>query len=334
MTLEDRGLAVPFTTPMLASCRIRRDYRERLEILVPSLADGRGLYVIPWAMLPEVTALTLHDRILHEEISTPAPLSPRRIREASLKVAETGLAGAPARDAAKRTREEDAAEVASFQAMVATQAARAVMRSRSRKPTLAHALPEPAVNDESAALLAPIGFQTATPLGRLRQLASELDDFSLSLDRWIDAEKEEEAKLARFCSDMAQFTRERSSVYLADFDYQCDRMARDVECWPAAVEVLERTADRIAWLLDGWRFPLDWWHTAANEAREEQSLALFGIFRTLPLIPNAEANRPQLQHRVRMGAQTRRWARQFEDWQTGQDDTELVVRIERLRAQV
>ena len=47
-TFEERGVAVSFTTPALAYARIRKDYRDRLEVVLPNIGDAKGTFVIPW----------------------------------------------------------------------------------------------------------------------------------------------------------------------------------------------------------------------------------------------------------------------------------------------
>src|SRR5690348_16611464 len=90
-TFEERGTAVPFTTPLLAQTRVRKGDRSHLEVLVPNLAASRGTYVIPWKSAPEVITMTVHDRTLHAEILSADGCSPDDIRTAALKVAGTGL---------------------------------------------------------------------------------------------------------------------------------------------------------------------------------------------------------------------------------------------------
>ena len=50
-TFEERGVVVPFTTPMLAFARARSDGNSGLEIIVPGLSGGSGVYIIGWAKL-------------------------------------------------------------------------------------------------------------------------------------------------------------------------------------------------------------------------------------------------------------------------------------------
>ena len=60
---------------------------------MPNPSGGRGLYVFDLAAAPEVTSLTLHDRLLLERLlELPAP-SPSEIRKVAHEVAIEGAAG-------------------------------------------------------------------------------------------------------------------------------------------------------------------------------------------------------------------------------------------------
>ena len=103
-TFEERGAAIPFTTPMFAYARVRKDYRDRLELMVTRFAAVAGVYVVPWPMVPDIAALTTHDVMLYEEVSAKKVLNPYDMRLAALGVAKTGLAGPKAAEAATLAR--------------------------------------------------------------------------------------------------------------------------------------------------------------------------------------------------------------------------------------
>ena len=50
-TFLERGVAVPFTTPMLAGTRARPSERGGTELLVPNPSGGTGVYILPWGSL-------------------------------------------------------------------------------------------------------------------------------------------------------------------------------------------------------------------------------------------------------------------------------------------
>src|SRR5690349_3273381 len=109
-TFEERGTILPFTTPELAYSRLRRGSRGGLEVLVNGFSGGRCTYVFPWASIPQVVRLTLHDQALHAEISYSDATTPDKIRLAAYRVARTGLGGPDLKDRANRSLEREAGE--------------------------------------------------------------------------------------------------------------------------------------------------------------------------------------------------------------------------------
>src|ERR1700733_2298006 len=110
-TFEERGISLSLTTPQLAFCRVRKDYRDRLEVSIPNIGDGKGNYVIPWAGLAQAVTLTTHDRALQEEVQRIEAISPYDIRTADLTIASDGLAGPDVAAAAAKSLEEDAKQI-------------------------------------------------------------------------------------------------------------------------------------------------------------------------------------------------------------------------------
>jgi hypothetical protein len=107
-TFLDWGVAVPFTTPLLSSGRVRPGRRGRPEMLMSNPSGGRGLYMFDLAAAPEVTTLTLHDHLLLERLlELPAP-SPSEIRRVAQEVAIEGAAGRRAAREASAAAEADA----------------------------------------------------------------------------------------------------------------------------------------------------------------------------------------------------------------------------------
>ena len=77
-------------------------------MLMPNPSGGRGLYVFDLAAAPEVTSLTLHDRLLLERLlALPAP-SPSEIRRVAQEVAIEGAAGRRAAREASAAADADA----------------------------------------------------------------------------------------------------------------------------------------------------------------------------------------------------------------------------------
>ena len=62
-------------------------------MILPNPSGGRGLYVFDLAAAPEVTSLTLHDRLLLERLLALPAVTPSEIRKAAQEVAIDGAAG-------------------------------------------------------------------------------------------------------------------------------------------------------------------------------------------------------------------------------------------------
>jgi hypothetical protein len=93
-TFVDRGVNVPFTTPILLGARARPQADGHgLEILIPNPSGGEGVYILPWASIPEVCTPTLHDRRLWHLLRDEIVLTPGLVREAAETVAIEGHAG-------------------------------------------------------------------------------------------------------------------------------------------------------------------------------------------------------------------------------------------------
>ena len=95
VTFAERGVAVPFTTPVLSGTRARQA-AGGVELVVPHPAGVRGVYVLRWAELGNFCAATLHDQALAEGVGRLASVTPGSVRAVARAVAQDGAAGAAA----------------------------------------------------------------------------------------------------------------------------------------------------------------------------------------------------------------------------------------------
>lgn len=94
-SFAERGLAVPFTTPVLLGARLRLA-RPGLEILVPNPSGGRGLYLLPWADINALCRPTMHDTVLGQALAQALAtdaFSPAVLEAVVAGIASHGLAG-------------------------------------------------------------------------------------------------------------------------------------------------------------------------------------------------------------------------------------------------
>lgn len=115
-TFAERGLAAPFTSPILAGARLRlakdvakmsADFRAAggsLEVIVPTWAGGRGVYVVPWPDVRQLFRPTVHDIRVGESLVVSLRfndcLRPSELRRIGREVARDGFAGRTAAAAA------------------------------------------------------------------------------------------------------------------------------------------------------------------------------------------------------------------------------------------
>lgn len=100
-SFRERGLAIAFTTPMLAGARVRPAGLGRsLEVVVPNPSGGRGVYVVEWDGVREMCAPTLHDGRLYHALNSHnrqhRDFTPAEIRRLTRQILRQGFAGRPA----------------------------------------------------------------------------------------------------------------------------------------------------------------------------------------------------------------------------------------------
>lgn len=105
---EERGVAAPFTAPMLLGARLRRRASGGaraggFEVVVPNPAGREGWFILPWAEALDALQPSLMDRALIAGLEE-AEITPASLREAALRAAETGLGGRGLRRAALSAR--------------------------------------------------------------------------------------------------------------------------------------------------------------------------------------------------------------------------------------
>jgi hypothetical protein len=260
--------------------------------------------------VPEIVTMTVHDRMLHEEILEARACTPDAIRRTALKVAATGLAGPTAAQAAKAAAKADDDEVvgAHFLLVMALFAhlgiPRAELMEIGRDGSRWRAVARRTLNAAAGELhVAPSALyehmqdlaRTLAPIG-LANTPLQLADAAL-------------AELDRSVSDMG--------VLLCD--------------WGQVFPRLRRSAQRLAWLLDGWDFVVSLWDFHRGGSVQERRDALIQIHRVLPLIPRKELERAGPDADQRDLARGGR-VRPMQDWRTGRYDLDLVARIEAVKS--
>ncbi|MGF7176414.1 hypothetical protein [Azospirillum doebereinerae] len=355
-TFEERGAAVAFTTPLLSQTRVRRGERSKLEVLIPSLSQGAGIYVVAWKAVPEMVTMTMHDRYLHELIVNEESCSPHEIRRATLKAARRGLAGPQAAQAARRALDEDEEQgtlthylliLAILKAVglespdmlkagIGTEEGQRLTRqlmTRAAGSLRLDATVLYARLAEIADVASPVGLAQSPRPGRLLRCLSDLKIFKKGMEDWAEAVPSDTSPVALFCAEVAQHTIGIGETVVRDFQRRIEAIGPLMRDWDNEMLRIRDHATRLAWLLDGWSHITGAWDVAQSEDSHQQAATINDLFRILPLLPRQESSRDLIGDAKRVSSSSqRRSVRALEDWRTGAMDLEAIRRIEALKA--
>lgn len=314
LTFGERGVLVPFTTPMLAASRIRGPEIKKAEILVPGLSGGKGTYIIPWKSVPEMFKLTVHDRALHESICEAPDFSPRQIRMAALGTARLGLAGRDACAAARaHLQRDDSLQVtarffltlrvvermatdgasltlAELTSVAGQQKAHKILSSIAKKlgwdfDTLYDHL------EVWSKTVAQIGLSEMPAEAPARRLINRLKPLGEHFAEWRKGETEDQVDSSADAQLAADFCRETwrlATEYATDIDLTVKQPAESLRNWDGTIRSAEKVVHKLLWILDGWEQVVKLWDQTAGRPREEQRSALRDVIRHLPIVPRDE----------------------------------------------
>ncbi|MBP0492948.1 hypothetical protein [Roseomonas indoligenes] len=291
-TFLERGVMVPFTTPMLLGSRVRPSGRRGLEIAVPSPAGVRGFYVLPLRGLPDICTPTLHDRLLVDLVERIPAVTPDAIIGATRQVAQEGFAGREAAAAASAAAKAQANQrlITNYRLLlllirqtevqgehvlpperdvplsVQRRAERAVARL-AHDAGLSPSAVVTAMDGLTEAYLA-VGFRGDPTRARYQGELVALADMAEEVARWgelaVDPQQSGCASLiarsARLTVEAGEILMERVLAATEDLRALLLRWTRDSEA------VLRETA-RLAWLLDGWSVMAGLWRSADRMGR-------------------------------------------------------------------
>jgi hypothetical protein len=350
-TFEERGTTIPFTTPELAYCRLRRGSRGALEVLVNGFSGGRCTYVFPWASIPQVVRLSLHDKALHAEISYSDATTPDKIRMAAYRVARTGLGGPELIEQANKALEREATEklASGFFLMLRVIEATGVNTDRaalalinihsSEGRTMVkqafrrlgdHIATTPEACHqrilELSDIIQPIGFEIEGQRGRLRQLLHRLSHFRDEVIRT------DSGGTTRTLAEVAQLTMRIGNSILSEIDRDIGNIIRFVAEWDVRVTSARQSMERLSWLLDGWGQVCDLWDGSDGDKTLGRHQRITEIMRIIPVVPRSESQTRIHVEPADFQRRQNRIVQQNEDWRTGQVDSEMSARLGKLQA--
>jgi len=310
-TFLERGVAVAFTTPLLAGARLRRTERGATELIVPDIAGPGSVGILPWERVGSLCSPSLFDRRLAGRLADLPMLSPEAVREAVAAEAACGLAGPEAQEAAL------AAQSAAAAARDRAAAELAVLAAASGR-----AVTVPA---ELAALFAPIGLGQAADAALLPRTLAAVAALGEQVgeQRHAAGEAEKVAIAARRTATAAVAALQAARGLAANVPGLVRR-------WLTAPAALADELGRVHWLLDGWAWLCRLWD-AAEEARGGRAALLGELAGLLPPLPREMGAAP-LSVRRREPEAGPRGSGRAGDWRSGVTLQDMVARNERLLA--
>src|SRR4051794_13411302 len=352
-TFAQRGVAVDFTTPLLVQARIRQSDGERVELILPNLAGGKGSYILAWRSLVQFATVTLHDHALYEGVMSIERMDPATVRTVTLSVAAKGLAG---RDAMRRAQtllaqEKEEALLTNFLLVVdllklAGISAQELMHRRQGEDTEVRM--KRAIFQVSGTLqISPeilyqrietltrstftVGLPWAPTPGRLRRLLGDLDAFAGSLTQWQSRDVTAAAEVGRFAAAVALHTTMLARVTLGESDALIRHVLNIMRNWDRDARIVSGQMARLAWLLDGWSYIVALWNSVENEPHERQRDTILELARLIPVMPREISEWTASGLDQESKSIQRKWVRLNQDWRTGRNLLDAVARNEVLK---
>jgi hypothetical protein len=355
-TFLERGVSIPFTTPLLAGTRARPAEKQGLELVIPNPSGGRGVYIMAWTSISSLCCPTLHDRQLNARVAALTTVTPSVIRRVSREVAVEGLAGEEATASARKAAEHDKSDrlLANYlllmalvgQVNIVRQPQRSTVRSdglelqaraRIAVETIAPRLGR-TTNWVASALeaiadsMASIGIDnTGSESSRVPRLIKLLEHCSTEIAAWSGAQaSEDQAAYAEMICSVADYTLSLAGDTLLHARALTNDVVGLLRSWAADPDRIVRLAGRPEWLLDGWEQICMLWTLAKDDAGRRA--ALVEMIQQVPVLPREAREWTDLAVETDASMSRRRLIPLNEDWQSGATVFELIARNEHMRA--
>jgi hypothetical protein len=355
-TFLERGVVVPFTTPRLGGTRARPAKKHCVELVVPNLSGGRGVYVMPWTSLTALCRPTLHDKVFSQRVATITNVTPATIRRIARQIAAEGLAGEEAMEAARVATDADKGDrvVTNYRLLMTlveqvgrrfappfltTAAAEGLdpsMRARLTVDWISPRIGQPATwtanaLEELADVLANIGVGSVGATGRIPRMTAMLRDVRADIAEWSGAQREEDqASYARMICAVADVTLALAQTTVAKAQALPDNMVELLRTWAVNPDSIIELVGRPEWLLDGWEQICLIWNNAEDDAYRRAALA--EIAELVPILPKEVNDWCSTTYEIDGLYRFRRLIQLNEDWSTGAMVFDLIARNERFRA--
>lgn len=351
-TFFDRGVNLPFTTPLLLGARGRpQEDRSGLEVIIANPSGGEGVYILPWASIPRICTPTLHDRRLWQLLRDETSLTPRSVREAAETVALEGLAGRHAAAAVQEARiaREARKKRINFallldlikrtedphpsrpppevddprQLMLRSQQAVAQCAKRMRVTTEAVA----SALEELSKAFNGFGLPQDNQPAPARSLLMELGSLTRSIASWRqDLPENETSETAILVQQSLELTLNCALQSAEDFDHLISDTLAAIMAWREDCDDVSQRLTKLDWLLDGWDTMIGIWDATAFD---EKANAIMEIALLAPILPKEVSNWYGVDADATKLRRTARIVQQFEDWRSGRQ-VDMIARNEEL----
>jgi hypothetical protein len=349
-TFAERGASVPFTSPSLMWARVRqRDHIK--ELLVPGLANTRGIYVFEWPGIQSRFTLTLHDRLLHRAIGPEKNPTPATIARIANKIALGGSAG-PDVQAAAQKRQKDTQNLVVMARLTLTM--RAIERmsgdgstttveelgtdagQRRAKQLLAKIAGGLNLNAEAfyarietlSSMLGEVGMPGMPVKAPTRQLIQRMLSLARVLSDWASDGRGDSRVEAQLIARVAEETVRLVENPIHAIDQNTLAIENVLRAWDSGQRIMATAVDRAAWLLDGWDRLCNMWLDVADKSSSEQSTSLALMSYLLPMIPPNEMPPEDATRWGELAKVLYTQARSSETPSTGGIDLEMMLRLE------
>ncbi|WP_158924199.1 hypothetical protein [Acidisphaera sp. S103] len=355
MTFQERGVAVPFTTPLLGGTRARPTDKQRVELVIPNPAGGRGVYIMPWAGIAAWCQPTLHDSVFNDRIASLKNVTPAAIRRVALQLSAEGLAGEEAMEAACQAVNLEKGDrlVTNYQLLMTLVeqvggrfAAQSTTNGSGKpdlmtqarltvewiSPRLGRTASWTATALEALSdVLTNIGVGPSGATGRLPRLLAMLRNLRTAMAEWsATRQNDDQVEYVSMACTVADLTLSLAQATLAQAQALTGDMVRLLRNWGTDPGSISQLATRPEWLLDGWeQICLIWNHARDDAGRRAALVEIIGL---IPILPKEASEWSEIKCDMDRAIRFRRLVSLNEDWRTGSIVFELIARNEHLRA--
>jgi hypothetical protein len=352
-TFLERGVAVPFTTPLLYGSRARPAQRGNVELVLPNPTGGRGVYVLAWESVREFCHPTVHDRQLILRITALPAITPNAIRHVARAIAAEGMAGEEAMEAALATAESGREELVTSNYMLLMKLIEQVdatvaghgqdlsMQDLERRAQIAVARIAPQIGKSAgwvatalealADVLCDVGINARSQNARMARMLDLLQAVRSEIAAWSRRNDDDIlAGYATMICDVADVTLSLAATTVNQAQALTRSVVDLLRTWANDPGSVTQAANRPEWLLDGWEQICRLWRQASQPATQRAALA--EIAQLVPVLPREAMDWAGITVDSEKLMLLRRFVPLNEDWRTGAIVFELIARNEHLLA--